>query len=813
MAQLRSVSSGTDVLSMSARSTRVTLPYAAAPPSYVSAPEAEKLVYAEIERPVEISNGALYLLNGFLDQVLYDILSKSQSITLTAIRAAIPSVLKLRLGRAAVQAGDEELQDYLEEDEFEQIQTTPAVLDPRSEFDVDLAWKLTRLRCMVYAKLGDMEEEDEEDYLEGDDVRDHVSQLNAANKTVDRILPPTAIFLTTVLEFIAEQALCIAAQHARKRHAYLKDTIRDTALSEPVQDTIFLEEIDMSGLGKEGPLIRLWRSWKGSVRLGGTAFSRPTTPSLMSPIIPDSPTQEWRFPTAPNIPPIKEESRSVTPANMPLPMNDNDVEEIEGGVIGPDLVGRADQQPVLENPSSTAMSIMPGQFPDRKIANGITERPTASRRRSRSVPTSSVSSSGRYFEAGREDSDLGSRRVPDTTNGLPQSSSRPHDNQERSGLSTTAMGATVATIAGALSVEAAKGVRRDHPADSAYPVSSLSGPESHSSINTPNDFESMHIPLRAPTAVIDAEDADTRDGTADAEDLALSSSDDEGAGSHNEDLNPRDSGFGVAAPEDQIAQQEHGAVASYQPSLANHHPNADADQQLDGVAPSNRSSNVGYATIFQAPDANAGYSSSTSTRTSGPGTTHLDENFAPAKSSTTPVIPSTSAWPAVIPNRRSSLEQKSAEQDTRFPHQVPSQPHEQNAEYPVPRFATSANARSRSASENQGQARPSTSGSAAARRQHIRLRSEDAEALPREDLDRTKKSLDLLIDSDETLHYTLTPPSATVVSSSVHKEYHGTNNFTGKQAKGEKPDTGLGRLLQRHSPAWARSTTKIFSIH
>ncbi|OCT53058.1 hypothetical protein CLCR_09465 [Cladophialophora carrionii] len=761
MAQLRSVSSGTDVLSMSARSTRATLPYAAAPPAYVSIAEAENLVYAEIEQAVKISNGALQLLNGFLDQILYDILAKSQSITLTAIRAAIPLVLKQRLGRAAIKAGDDELQDYLEEYELEEIQNTAPVLDPRSEFDVDLAWKLARLRCMVYAKLGDMEEEDEEDYLEGDDVRDHLNQLREASKVIDRILPPTAIFLTTVLEFIGEQALCIAAQHARKRHAHLNDTARTAPIGR-ADVTILLEEIDMSGIGKEGPLIRLWRSWKGSVRAGSTTYSRPTTPNILSPTSPESPTQEWRFPTAPAIPPIKEESRSVTPANIPLPVTDKDVEEIEAPEGGSTAKAEGKiQRPAIGKRNSTNMLIMPGQYPNSKPLNDSADRPQVSRTRSRSVPTSPVLSPSTPLELPRKDSSPIGAASPSEPR-LHHGDCQQRNEEGSSSLRSTAIGATVATIAGALSVEAAKVFRRDHPTDSASPASPASAVEPHSSINTANDIEPLHSPLRAPIAVTDDAERETQEVAFEAEDPALGLSTDEGTDVDTERINPRDSGFGVAGAEDEMPQHGDAANAVYEPSTIDHTPNDEVGAQGDAFAPSTRSSNVGYATIFQTPDMNAGYSSSNSTRTSGPGMARPEEPAAAMKASTTAGGPVSSAWPAVIPNRRSSLEQREPEQsNARLANQfTQSMSHQQMMEQPVPRFATSAYARSRSASANQG--RPSTSGSSTARRQHLRLRSEDAEVRPREDLDRTKKSLDLLIDSDETLHYTLTPASATV---------------------------------------------------
>ncbi|KIW28209.1 uncharacterized protein PV07_07889 [Cladophialophora immunda] len=782
MAQLRSMGSGTDVLSMSAKSTRATLPHAAAPPSYVSVSEAEKLVYAEIDRLVKISNNAVHLLNGFLDQILYDILSKSQSTALGAVRAAIPLVLKQRLGRAAIKAADEELQDYLEEDELENIQNHPAVLDPRAEFDVDLAWKLTRLRCMVYAKLGDMEEEDEEDYLDGDDVREHLSQVKEAYRSSARISPHSAIFLSTILEFIAEQALCIAAQHARKRTLYIKDAARETAPAQqhPDPDVIFLEEIDMSGIGKEGPLIRLWRSWKGSIRTGGSMSSRPTTPNIMSPLSPESPMQEWKFPAAPVIPPIQEEgSRSVTPANIPLPMTENDVDEIEvpGLARTFEEVETNEQRPTPGDRRPTSMLVMPGQFPASSAADEHPERPSPSRRRSRSVPTSSKASSSAQLATRSGLSPPlpvhGDKDEMGDTEGIRDEEVQHPRDGSRSVLRSSAIGATVATIAGALNVEAAKAFRRERPShELTPPVSPESGGEQRMSNNTGDDLERMHIPTRLSATGMDVVDPESHEGTGDPEDLALSSSDGEGAAAANDHTNPRDSGFSVAGPANDIHEHEQEVAADEtEPQITNHHDYEQVQGESGAAGRSSRYSNLGYATIFQTPDTSSGYSNPNSTRSFVQGMAR--SNDAGANSATT--TPSTtSAWPAVIPNRRSSLDPQKPEylqSEMRAPQQLPPSYHssenQEPAEKPqelIPRFATSAlatqNGRSRSGSAKDG--RPSTSGSGTVRRQHIRLRSDNEEVWPREDLDRAKKSLDLLIDSDETLHYTLTPASANV---------------------------------------------------
>lgn len=789
--------SGTD-LSMSAKSSRNALPHAHPAPAYVSENEAEELLYAEIELPVKIAEGAISLLNGFLDQVLYDILSKSHSTALTAVRSVVPVVLRQRLGRSAVKAADEELQDYLDEDEMDEVLNAVGVLDPAAEFDPDLAWRLTRLRCMVYAKLGNMEEEDEEEYLEDEDLRDHVNRVKEAVRSSATIAPPSAIFLTTVLEFLAEQALCIAAAHSRKRHMSLKDSTRETdpQQSHLDQDVIVLEEIDMSGIAKEGPLIRLWRSWKGNVRTAGSMSSRPTTPSIMSPASPESPTYEWRFPPSAPISTIQEErspsvppTRSPFPADVPLPMTDNDVEEIEvpglARAFDEEEDETNDQRPRLEKRRASSMLFMPGHFPD---PLGLTptaepaERPSWNRRRSHSVPTSGRGSSDRQTrdETVRESAapngmndtedakqkDLEASRQP-----AGDAIQSPKD-QGRSSLRSSVISDTVATIAGALSVEAWRASRRDRSAQDQ---------------NATDDFEQTQMHPPAPGS--EATETAVQYVGADPEDLALSSADERDA-VDNDPTNPRDSGFGVAAPSDELPIHDQTATTNGEQLFVAHHNqehihddrNAAEAYYADGGSRT-RSPNDGYAIIHQPTytvvDHRNGHS------------TNIPEQEMPRSalsvSPSTPPRPNgssaatTSAWPAVVPTRGSSLEPQSSGRtptETRFPQHLPgsnrSSGHEKSVEYSqdrIPRYATSAlaaapggstwdpNAHSRSTSAKDG--RPSTAGSATARRQHLRLRSDtdDAGWSP-DDVDRAKKSFDVLIDSDETLHYTLTPATA-----------------------------------------------------
>ncbi|KAK4938669.1 hypothetical protein LTR10_020937 [Elasticomyces elasticus] len=769
---LRSMGSYTDVLSMSSKSVRATLPYAHPPPAYISDVEAEQLIFAEIERPVKVSESALRSVNGFLDQILYDILSRSHSTSLPAVRSAVPVILKQRLGRSAVQAADEELQDYIEEEEMEQVLSTPPVLDPKSDFDLDLAWKLTRLRCMVYAKLGNMEEEDEEDYLEDESLANHLARVSDSARASATITPPSAIFLTTVLEFLAEQALCIAAQHATKRHMTSKGAGKDGPTNEMMHDgqhVILLDDIDMSGVGKEGPLIRLWRSWKGSVRSGGSVSSRPTTPSILSPSSPESPNHEWKFPSIPPFSTIKEERSpslkprsSPLPADMPLPTNDDDIEEIEvpsRAHLFASEAENADGRPTLGDRRPSSMLILPGKFPDPSTSTAPEDvsRPGYQRKRSHSVPEGSqvAATSRGHVEvngfASHHDTTEPFEELRDRSGATATDQAQgtfPEESQTGSSTLSNTISATVATIAGALSVEAARALGRGH---STPEKSTTAEPESGAAaglgMNTaPRDSQNgvsdtpNHLASDSPV-----------EGASDPEDLALSSAD-ERDGRHTTQTNPRDSGFGVAAAgEDDLPVQ--GQVQD----TTLDHPTGVHDLVTSAAE------DPGHDRRGRTPQRE--YESSYTG--AGEDAYRNDEELGTA---TIEVPPSNDLVDASMTRRPDASETAEILSSTnrnvdspRFPQHLPTAQHVSGNEKPsehvpdrVPRYATSSNlsqqAHSRTTSANDG--RPTTAGSATARRQHIRLNTQTDE------LDRAQRSLDVLIDSDETLHYTLTPKSA-----------------------------------------------------
>lgn len=333
---------------------------------------------------VHFSVASLALLNGFLDQLLYSILLHARSTTLTALRPAVTEVLRSRLASEAIESAEEELSELLaggaeEEEEMNQRQSSS---ERTRNWDTELVWKRTRLRVMVYTRLGEMEDDNEERYVREDELfqtGDHRFSSSAG------LVPwAAAIFLTSVLEYVAEQLLQVAAQaadtRARRlgRHPHLTRSASDLVTPED-GDYLIVEEHDMDRLALHKSAGRLWRTWKKTLRstavvsplspdhtngfasrgaskyhINGTAMSPPESvdgsqPAFRLPeddrdVSEGTDEDEIRYPEyilAANIPlPMEDEQRDideiqyaedVLAANIPLPMEAGrrDIEEIQ----------------------------------------------------------------------------------------------------------------------------------------------------------------------------------------------------------------------------------------------------------------------------------------------------------------------------------------------------------------------------------------------------------------------------------------------------------------------------------------------------
>lgn len=291
-----------------------------------------------------VSPAALQLVNNFLDQLLFNFLNFSQAVTLSALRPAVSEVLKPKLAKDAINNADEELREYLGGADEEDFVPPQGVEDARS-WDLELVWKRTRLRCMVYSSLGDMEEEDEDYHTEQGNLEPGPGELDSGV-----ISPAVAIFLTSILEFMGEAALVIAGQAAyqRMQSKFEKELKEGTKSSADIADRIVVQELDMERVALDRTLGRLWRAWKKRVRSplleGPRPFSRTPVGHLRQKSSINESLQNARHAIGEGAPADGKLADSsptehslegdrvaeyVRASAIPLPIGDRDVDEIE----------------------------------------------------------------------------------------------------------------------------------------------------------------------------------------------------------------------------------------------------------------------------------------------------------------------------------------------------------------------------------------------------------------------------------------------------------------------------------------------------
>jgi hypothetical protein len=794
------------------------LPAANPRPAYLGQEAAQQLASTELDRPVDVSDNALDLVNSFIDQLLYNILSLSKSTALEQLRKAVPKLLKPRLGHAAITAADEELRDYVSKDDDVETSHTSSRPAKPGDFDIELAWKLARLRCMVYARLGDMEEEDEEEYLDSERLAEHFQGSPMS------VAPMSAIFLTSILEFLGEQALCNAAQHAERRHdtQLSKKAAEDGEVSE-ADDTVLVDVADMLQLGREGPLSRLWRSWRRDSRASESFTSRPTTPGYA--IAGESSHSRGPSHTsrAAAIPEEATPDASPRPADIPLPMGERDIDEIEVPGLANDFeetTPTASQRPSAGPKRPSSLLIVPGNFPPSPgpgspssptIPQRSSLRPSYVRQRSQSLPGPGIrvfntpashvadhpsaedEAEASAHEPAIIDDSIEEQKARDVASSTASAQvSRPTTQQSSRG--SVVNGAALAAIAGALGIEAARSSRKSKDAHTSSrpetprnrtvaeelmgPSNNVAAPqdaETHSSITGPGDFESMHVPTSADRDISDPED------------LALSSADEENASAaqtrHRE---PRDSGFAVAGPSHasphtspQAAStpsspRRNREAAVYENSIMSSPREQVTDFDDDSDArPRTRES----VTFEPSALASVAHHDDTTDESADLPLQRPDSIASqPQQGATDRAINNAS----IIPPRVSSREQYHSGHKATMSHSSQYSHDSKRSsssskllgfsrdqdgkpvKEPRGNYADQGRSSHSRVGSNQTASRvipgaalgAGTAGALAARREHLRVRTDSEEDAAR------SRSLEVLIKSDETLHYTLTPESA-----------------------------------------------------
>ncbi|KAH6722053.1 hypothetical protein BKA61DRAFT_166926 [Leptodontidium sp. MPI-SDFR-AT-0119] len=345
---------------------------------------------------------ALRLVNRFLDQLLFNFLSISRSTSLASLRPAVAEVLKPKLAKEAIAGADQELNEYLGGGEEEELLAFHNGLEPSGDWDLELVWKRTRLRCMVYSSLGDMEEEDEDFYTEQEQLDGPPGSNNRFSNNPGVVSPAVAIFLTSILEFMGEQVLVVAGQAAyyRLKVKFEREERDGTQTPADIAERVVVEENDMERVALDRTLGRLWRGWKKRIRSPTTSvsmshsFSRESLRSQPQTSRAASVGSEEVIPDRrPSLAAVLAENEHA--ASIPLPINANDIREIE-------IPGLAHQSDDEEEESSDeeeirvpsrpkSMIIFTGSAPV-PVSSSQAERPQSlilgPRKRSNSLPSS-----------------------------------------------------------------------------------------------------------------------------------------------------------------------------------------------------------------------------------------------------------------------------------------------------------------------------------------------------------------------------------------------------------------------------------------
>ncbi|GAM90981.1 hypothetical protein ANO11243_090280 [Dothideomycetidae sp. 11243] len=325
---------------------------------------------------VLISETATGYVNSFLDKLLHDILANAQSTQLPQLRSATADVLRRTLGKEAVAYADANLEDLLAaepEDDTEDTASTPT--DSVTRWDLEYIWKRARLRVMMRSENSDFDIDDDEHHAQeaglsglGRRFGDNASAVISLHGE---------IFLAGVLDFVSDHVFAVAiipASMRRRRTSKKSPTLN----ADPT--VLYIDETDLEKGVLNSPLDRHWRAWRKSTRSRG---SYPTSPrhghsysDTSSPETTRAGSTQWGDGPYHNAntdlatprgmpgeyietPAVELPQRQLVPeadypehvmaSNIPLPIGQHDVDEIETPGLAKDPEDKAN---MLERPSA-----------------------------------------------------------------------------------------------------------------------------------------------------------------------------------------------------------------------------------------------------------------------------------------------------------------------------------------------------------------------------------------------------------------------------------------------------------------------------
>ncbi|GAB7343580.1 hypothetical protein MBLNU457_1583t1 [Dothideomycetes sp. NU457] len=371
---------------------------------------------AEIDGRAAVSERAVAAVNVFLDKVLHDVLSLARTTQLSTLRSAVAEILKKNLARDTIAFADANLEDLLAaEDEEEEEDERPTTQDSTNRWNLEYVWKRARLRVMMRSEKSDFDIDDDDKFVQQEGL---VSPERRFSETATVISLSSEIFLAGVLDFLAESIFVLATGPAISR---VKRNSKKSVNGTTVSQHFIVEETDVEKAILNSPIDRLWRNWRRSLRTRGFGISgSPLSPRHeFSPSMTSTPSltrrgsQPWgsgpyagsELPTPRGIPgefietpAVEKIQQDVVPriadhdfpehilaSNIPVPITDRDVDEIEvpGLARDPD---EAEEREEVEPPRRKSYA-HPDLFATRGPAQlDSSARPAISRQRSNSEP-------------------------------------------------------------------------------------------------------------------------------------------------------------------------------------------------------------------------------------------------------------------------------------------------------------------------------------------------------------------------------------------------------------------------------------------
>ncbi|RKF55940.1 hypothetical protein GcM3_199028 [Golovinomyces cichoracearum] len=196
------------------------------------------------------SRSSLALVNNSLDQILYDILLSSQSTIMSALRSAIIEVLKPSLGVSAIHHADLALKTYLDECQKSTLLDSLKEIEMVDLVDLNSLEKKARIQRVIYTSL-----EDTESMKSSLD-----DEVRIDKKTI--ISPAIAIFLKSVLEYIGEQILTAATEITQNNllSNQLSPQNQIPNFQKTVESLVEANEVDQ--IAFDTSLNEFWNTWK-----------------------------------------------------------------------------------------------------------------------------------------------------------------------------------------------------------------------------------------------------------------------------------------------------------------------------------------------------------------------------------------------------------------------------------------------------------------------------------------------------------------------------------------------------------------------